>query len=74
MLIISANFHVILIMHRIMAYIFILAQLFCLENETTEGDVGAAEGEAPEVELVEETPTATEGKHHAYCSYILLIY
>jgi hypothetical protein len=35
-----------------------------------ESDGVAVEGETPEVDLVDETPTA-EGKHHAYFTYFL---
>ena len=45
----------------------------CLVNDASESDVGAAEGEAPEVDQVEETPAATEGKHLAYLSYVLVM-
>ena len=48
-----------------MAYMFISMQFLCLVNEAPESDRAAVEGEAAEVEHVEETPIA-EGKHHAY--------
>jgi hypothetical protein len=37
-------------------------------NVAPESDGVSVEGEAHEVDLVEETPTA-EGKHHAYSTY-----
>ena len=36
--------------------------------------MGAAEGGASEVDPVEDITTATEGKHHAYSSYVLVMY